>query len=589
MATATDMKSIDEIHEQQINELFKAVPQEERQRILSKFQSKKSQYLTNLKQLQQEVNAYLKQQALNNNNNNNKKNSNNTQHLLQSLKQKQLTNEELDFDAVMADFIESEYNEEDHFFVTSDDPMVQKVVGDSGIYGEELDEATLERIAGGDAMEVERIKKRLEQEKEENADQRYEFDNPMRLTKKQALEIFTGKRKIARQFEYVKTGLKSTIERGLSTLTGAIGQEHLDEQFYQKVDRKTVQQVVEQLKQYEDKRINDQLPSTESTTTAADKKKKNQQQQKKKTKLLFSPSYEVVMLVNMQQASLVNIAPFTIPLKNALYDAEDVNICIIVRDNQKDAYKQLIADEPYAASTKVMTIKKLMTQYKPYDKREFLRKSYDLFYVEKEVNSMMPSLLGKSFYKKSKKGPQPMTAENLKTYIQQDIQGTRLFLAQGSDQYVVRVGKLDDTAQQVTDNVLAALQHVPRHVPNGGSLNITKILLKTAASPSVPIYYNPDVKVKSVDEIKQFTQEQKWRQTKPTTTAAVEKKQQPKAAEPVATPKKVETPKKAAETPKKVETPKADKPVSTPKSTTASAKKRAHPSGKESASKKRKN
>jgi ribosomal protein L1 len=499
----SQLKTADEIHEQQINEIFKEVPQEERQRILSKFQNHRGNYLNNLREFQKEVDEYVRRCVLN------KEKYIDALPLFDSLKKRQLENEQLDFDSVMTEYIQSEYDDEDHFFVTSDDPHVQQLLAESGstegFVDEELDESTLERLAGGDPLEVQRIKKRLEQEREENADQAYEFDHPIRLTKQQAIEIFTGQKRVAKQFKFVTSGLYKSFEKSLGNLTGAIGQEELDSQFYKRVNKQLIEKAIQELKNFEDRRIEGNLPDVPE-----DDKKKKKKKKKKQTKLLFSPSYEVIMLVNIQEPTYVNIPPFTIPLKHHIYDAEEVNICVITRDAQKDTFKQLIAEEPYAPNTKVLTIRKLMTQYKAFEKKELLRKSYDLFYVEKEINSMMPSLLGKSFYRKIKKGPQPVTAENLKQYIEKDITGTKTHLQQAGDQYIIRVGKLDDSIEHIAENVVCILKEIPKHVPNGGSLNIAKILLKTFASPSLPIYFNPNVKLNTVIEQKQFANEKKW-------------------------------------------------------------------------------
>ena len=100
----------------------------------------------------------------------------------------------------------------------------------------------------------------------------------------------------------------------------------------------------------------------------------------------------------------------------------DAEICLFTKDPQKE-YKALLeengvkVDKVWPLSLymlyphyiqrcdifkKVIGISKLKTDYKPYEAKRQLCASYDMFLTDERVITILPKLLGKTFFTKNK-------------------------------------------------------------------------------------------------------------------------------------------------------------------------------------------
>jgi hypothetical protein len=491
-----ELQTVNEIHEQQIAQVLRDCTEEERQFLQNKFTQHRTEYLHHLKDFQSLVNDFVRDRKTN------KKAKLET--LYKNLEEKHLSNEKLDFDEVMKEFIESEYDNEDHFWVTSDDPALQQAIGTEE-YLEALDDETRERLVSSKGHhQKEFMKKKIDEKLEEEADQNYEYDNPVKLTRQQAIKIFTERSKVSKQFQCVKSGLAKNIILGYARTTGAVGNKQLDDDFYKKVNKDVVKQAITQLKLYAEKKFEGVTSDNEDEE---EDEKKNTTQQKKQ--LLLEPDEKIQLFVDLFKPAESSVNPFTIPLKHHLYQPDEVNILVIVRDSEKQAFKDLIAGEEYAENTKVLTLSKLQTEYKEYNKQRFLSKHYDLLFVEKYVLPAVHSNIGKKFYRTSKKMPQAVTFENLKEYINNYITGTKVNVTKGNYKFSCDAAKLHLSVAEIAENVYEILKVLPHKIPDG-SPTITKILLKTQNSPSLPVFYSPNTEVRS----KSFKAEKKFNPSK---------------------------------------------------------------------------
>lgn len=182
---------------------------------------------------------------------------------------------------------------------------------------------------------------------------------------------------------------------------------------------------------------------------------------------------------------------FRIPLPYSLYPADSAReICLIVRDSAEAGHKEAkarVAAEGVAGVTKVIGVRKLRANYKPFEAKRQLCGSYDLFVADERVLPLLPTLLGKTFFKK-KKHPVPvsLTGRQWGDKIRAAVDATYLYVS-GGPCSVVRAARLSNTLDEVVENVMAVIEGVAAKVPRKWK-NIQSLYLKTQESAALPIF-----------------------------------------------------------------------------------------------------
>lgn len=121
----------------------------------------------------------------------------------------------------------------------------------------------------------------------------------------------------------------------------------------------------------------------------------------------------------------------TSPLKHSIV-APDAEVCLFVKDPQKD-YKRLLEEKQVKAVNKVIGVSKLRAKYKPYEAKRQLCASYGMFLADARVVTVLPKLLGKSFFLKKKQPiPVDMTKADLKKEIARAIGSTYMHQTTGT-------------------------------------------------------------------------------------------------------------------------------------------------------------
>ncbi|KAK9933634.1 hypothetical protein M0R45_020822 [Rubus argutus] len=107
--------------------------------------------------------------------------------------------------------------------------------------------------------------------------------------------------------------------------------------------------------------------------------------------------------------------------------------------------------------TKTLKLSKLKSGYKAFEAKRKLMDSYDAFLADKQIVPLLPRLLGKQFFKK-KRIPVPVDLhqKNWKEQVDRIIESSLLFLSTGTCS-VVRVAKTSMSAEQIVENVVAAI------------------------------------------------------------------------------------------------------------------------------------
>ncbi|GAB4859112.1 hypothetical protein Ancab_010577 [Ancistrocladus abbreviatus] len=124
-----------------------------------------------------------------------------------------------------------------------------------------------------------------------------------------------------------------------------------------------------------------------------------------KPQLLPSDEFLYLVLTPKKVPPKGRTNPYKIPLPHPLHSPHEFELCHFIDDRHghltsKDV-KEKIASEGIPIS-KIIKLSKLKSNYKPFEAKRKLCDSYDMFFADKRVTSLLPKLLGKHFYKKWK-------------------------------------------------------------------------------------------------------------------------------------------------------------------------------------------
>ncbi|KAF9086098.1 hypothetical protein BGX23_009145 [Mortierella sp. AD031] len=177
--------------------------------------------------------------------------------------------------------------------------------------------------------------------------------------------------------------------------------------------------------------------------------------------------------------------PHRIPLKHSIV-APDAEVCLFVKDPQRD-YKRMLEEKGVKAVNKVIGVSKLRAKYKPYEAKRQLCASYGMFLADARVVTVLPKLLGKTFFLKKKQPiPVDMTKGDLKKEIAKAIGSTYMHTTSGTCT-AVKVGLTSQSAAEITANIETAMPHIIEKIPRKWK-NIQSINLKTNDSTALPIF-----------------------------------------------------------------------------------------------------
>ncbi|KAI9651210.1 proteasome-interacting protein cic1 [Ciborinia camelliae] len=127
------------------------------------------------------------------------------------------------------------------------------------------------------------------------------------------------------------------------------------------------------------------------------------------------------------------LKPFKVAVPNPLNTSSTTTICLIVADPQR-TYKDIVASPAFPAELskriiKVVGVDKLKKKYRQYEAQRKLFAEHDIFLADDRVITLLPKILGKTFYKSTTKRPIPIS-------IQAEAprsEGKRIARAKGED------------------------------------------------------------------------------------------------------------------------------------------------------------
>lgn len=182
---------------------------------------------------------------------------------------------------------------------------------------------------------------------------------------------------------------------------------------------------------------------------------------------------------------------------------EDIDVCIIVKDESKEFVKEMIDMFPEHMShvKKVLTLTSLRKKYTQYKNKRDLLKQYGLFMADDRILPMLGKLLGKNFFN-AKKQPIPLKLtrkEAIPFAIQRCLRATFMHLNAGTC-IAVRAGNTGMPNKKIYENILAIIKNGAERIPRKWS-NISAISIKAAQSVSLPVYNKTKEELEEIERL----------------------------------------------------------------------------------------
>ena len=120
----------------------------------------------------------------------------------------------------------------------------------------------------------------------------------------------------------------------------------------------------------------------------------------------------LILTTKKHISDTARLKPSKIFLPHSLSPASTTTVCLITASPQH-IIQDVLAHPAFPSTiasqiTKVVTVQRLKTHYKSFESRRQLLSEHDLFFADDKVVTQLPELLGKAFYKSSKR-PIPVT------------------------------------------------------------------------------------------------------------------------------------------------------------------------------------
>lgn len=193
-------------------------------------------------------------------------------------------------------------------------------------------------------------------------------------------------------------------------------------------------------------------------------------------------------------------------MKHSTYP-DDLDICLIVKDDKNDSskqkdrdhdaviqkYEEILKENNVVGIKTILPLTKLKQDFGPHAMKQKLLNTYDLFLVEPEIAEHTYTILGKFFILKKKR---PIQIDFSKTKILKEmVEKAKLkstFKVNSiSNLFTIEVGAHRMDNEKIVANIKTTLEQLKEKFP-GGWLNIKRIYFYTLTPSKVrlPLYYS---------------------------------------------------------------------------------------------------
>lgn len=223
-------------------------------------------------------------------------------------------------------------------------------------------------------------------------------------------------------------------------------------------------------------------------------------------------------------------------IPHPLESTSSATICLITADPQRN-FKDVIEHPSFPADlrpriTRVVGLSKLKAKCKQYEERRKLYAEHDIFLADDRVVTLLPQVLGKTFYQGGAKRPIPVniapprkrdengktekkaakksdgegssaaSPENVAKEITKALSSALVHLAPGVSTSI-KVAKANFTPEQVAENINAVLQTLTEKLITKGWRNIRSINIKGPETASYPIWEASELWVDEEDVLEE--------------------------------------------------------------------------------------
>ncbi|XP_008139976.2 ribosomal L1 domain-containing protein 1 isoform X1 [Eptesicus fuscus] len=171
------------------------------------------------------------------------------------------------------------------------------------------------------------------------------------------------------------------------------------------------------------------------------------------------------------------------------------DICLFTKDEPnvtpektEQFYKKLLKKHGIKTISQIIPLRTLKKEYKAYEAKLRLLGSFDLFLSDARIRRLLPSHLGRHFYKR-KKVPIPVNlkAKNLSKEINSSIGGTVLNISKSGSCSTIRIGHTGMQVQHITENIVAVTKKLSQKLPEKWE-SVKLLYVKTERSVALPIF-----------------------------------------------------------------------------------------------------
>ncbi|XP_078717112.1 ribosomal L1 domain-containing protein 1 [Lampetra fluviatilis] len=175
--------------------------------------------------------------------------------------------------------------------------------------------------------------------------------------------------------------------------------------------------------------------------------------------------------------------------------SDDAEVCLFTKDEPKMSpeqtcsfYNKLLQKSNIKSITRVIPYQTLKKEYKPYEAKLKLLRSYDIFLADSRIRRLLPSHLGRHFYAAKKA---PLSVNLLHKHLDRElgrfISGTALHVSSKGNCNTVLVGNTNMELNGIVENIMTVASTMAKKCP-GGWGNVKVLHVKTQVSVALPVY-----------------------------------------------------------------------------------------------------
>uniref|UniRef100_A0A8C9Q6Z8 Ribosomal L1 domain-containing protein 1 n=1 Tax=Spermophilus dauricus TaxID=99837 RepID=A0A8C9Q6Z8_SPEDA len=169
-------------------------------------------------------------------------------------------------------------------------------------------------------------------------------------------------------------------------------------------------------------------------------------------------------------------------------------VCLFTKDEHPSVeeterfYRKLLNKHGIKTISRIIPFKALKTEYKAYEAKLRLLSSFDFFLADDRIRRLLPSHIGKHFYRR-KKVPVPVNllAKNLSKEINSSVGGTVLNISKSGSCSTVRIGHTGMQIQHIVENIITVTKTLSEKLPEKWE-SVKLLFVKTERSVSLPIF-----------------------------------------------------------------------------------------------------